>query len=59
MGERKDGGAEEENEEPSRMVDVSGRFLRDMQVEARPQRSGDATATPQLNLLSSIKNDPT
>lgn len=55
------GGAQEESQEPSCMVGVSGRFLCDMQVEARPQRSSDATQTPQRNLLSitSIKNDLT
>lgn len=43
-------GTEEESEEPSCMIGVPGRFLCDIQVEARSQRSTDATQTPQDNL---------
>lgn len=43
-------GAEEESEEPSCMIGVPGRFLCDIQVEARSQRSTDATQTPQDDL---------
>lgn len=46
------GGAEEESQDPSCMIGVSGRFLCDIQVEARSQRSTDATQTPYHNLCA-------
>lgn len=39
---------EEESEEPSCMIGVSGKFLGDIQVEARSQWSTDATQTEVL-----------
>lgn len=46
------GGAEGESQDPSCMIGVSGGFLRDIQAEARSQRSTDATQTPYHNLCT-------